>query len=161
MKTLIVYASKTGTTRKCASLLAEALPGAEVFDLAKEIPDPGAYDAVIVGGSIRAGSLSGETKRYLEQCAPILAGKRLGLFLCCCDDTQAEKYFSANVPESLLKSAVVHRNFGGELNRDRAKGLDRLILKLLQKAADKNGMQPALYPDRVRAFAAAMTGENA
>ena len=39
MKTLIAYASKTGTAEKCARILAERIPDSTLCDLCKEKPD--------------------------------------------------------------------------------------------------------------------------
>ena len=82
MKTLIAYASKTGTAEKCARMLAERIPDATLCDLCKEKPDPSAYDQVIVGGGVRMGALHVDARQYLDGCKPILLQKRLGLFLC-------------------------------------------------------------------------------
>ena len=82
MKTLIAYASKTGTAEKCARMLAERLPDAKLCDLCKEKPDPGAYDQVIVGGGVRMGTLHVDARQYLDGCKPILLQKRLGLYFC-------------------------------------------------------------------------------
>ena len=82
MKTLIAYASKTGTSEKCARMLAERIPDATLCDLCREKPDPNAYDQVIVGGGVRMGALHVDARQYLDGCKPILLQKRLGLFLC-------------------------------------------------------------------------------
>ena len=54
MKTLILYASKTGTTQDCARSLAQKIPDSTLVDLCAQKPDPSGYDQVIVGGSIRS-----------------------------------------------------------------------------------------------------------
>ena len=106
MKILITYASTTGTTEKCAIALAEKLPGAVLANLKKEIIDPSDFDAVIVGGSIRGGVLVTEVQDYLENCAPILLKKRLGLFICCGTEGNVSSLFSGNMPEELVDHAV-------------------------------------------------------
>ncbi len=82
MKTLIAYATKTGTAEKCARMLAERIPGATLADLRTEKPNPAPYDQVIVGGSVRMGSLHVDARQYLEGAKSILLQKRLGVFLC-------------------------------------------------------------------------------
>ena len=80
MKTLIAYASKTGTAEKCARMLAERIPDSTLCDLCKEKPDPSAYDQVIVGGGVRMGALHVDARQYLDGCKPILLQKRLACF---------------------------------------------------------------------------------
>ena len=82
MKTLIAYASKTGTSEQCARMLAGRIPDATLCDLCKDKPDPSGYGQVIVGGSVRMGVLHVDARQYLDGCKPILMEKRLGLFLC-------------------------------------------------------------------------------
>lgn len=158
MKTLIVYASKTGTAAKCANLLSEQLPGSMVFDLTKEIPNPSDYDRVIVGGAIRAGGLTPKTKEYLENCRELLLQKELGLFLCCCDGGKAEEYLAANVPEDLAKHAKARGWFGAELNVAGAGFFEKLVMKMIRKNAEKTGTLPKILPENIARFAQDMNG---
>lgn len=153
MKTLVAYASGTGTAEKCAHLLAEKLPGADVCDLKKNVVDPSSYDAVIVGGSIRFGALASQARTYLEKCEPILAGKRLGLFICCGTDDNTDGVFARNVPEKLLEHAAARMSFGGELAVKRARGIEKLMLKMMLKSSGKDGAAVRLYPERIAEFA--------
>ena len=69
MKTLIAYASKTGTSKKCAELLGQALPDSELCDLTKEKRDPASFDAVVIAGvlGVMAAELAGEiTERIVR-----------------------------------------------------------------------------------------------
>ena len=69
MKTLIAYATKTGTARKAAEALADALraKGGEVVlhDLATDTSMPDA-DAIIVGGSVRFGQWDKRSLQYVK-----------------------------------------------------------------------------------------------
>ena len=54
MKTLIIYASKTGTTEKCAGILGQNLKNSTIINLAtiqNESIDK--YDLIIIGSPIR------------------------------------------------------------------------------------------------------------
>lgn len=160
MKTLIVYASSTGTVEKCAKALAELLPGAELHALAKKAnPSPEGYDAVIIGGCIRGGGLAPFAQMYLEECEEMLLEKQLGLFICCGDDEMAEEYFSGNVSEALLAHAKVRMSFGGELDADRAKGMiDRMLVKSMLQNPDAAKMK--LYEERIPEFASKMLADS-
>ena len=48
MKSLVVYSSRTGNTRKIAEAVAEALPGCHLHPV-EEAPQPEGYDLVAVG----------------------------------------------------------------------------------------------------------------
>ena len=62
MKCLIVYKSNTGFTRRYAEMLGEKT-GGDVKDLKEATPSVmGAYDTVIYGGGLYAGSLNGIKK---------------------------------------------------------------------------------------------------
>ena len=160
MKSLIAYASKTGVVEKCAKMLAEKLPGVEICNLRRGATNPADYDCVVVGGSIRAGALSPETALFLDQCRDTLLRKKLGLFLCCGADDQAEEAFSRNIAPELLAHAAVHMAFGGELNLDGAHGLERWMMKFMRKSAEKEGTLMHLFPERMDAFAAALEKEE-
>ena len=59
MKILIAYAGKSGTTAKCAGLLAEQLNGedVEVVDLCAKKPDIDGCDIVVIGSNIHVGQI--------------------------------------------------------------------------------------------------------
>lgn len=83
MKTLIVYATKNGTTKKAAEILAERLGGADVKNIACDTFSLADYDRVLVGSNIRMGTVDRKIRAFLLSQIAILLQKELGLFLCC------------------------------------------------------------------------------
>ena len=159
MKILIAYASSTGTTEKCVNMLAAKLPQAEIRNLAKNKltpPDPTPYDMVIVGGGIRGGVINSEVQVYLKNCADILAQKKFGVFICCGDDAKSDALLAKNVPDILMQTAKAAMSFGGELEPSRARGLDKVMLKLMKAGSRKNGSEMHLFPERIDEFASKM-----
>lgn len=157
MKTLIAYASKTGTAEKCARMLAERVPGATLCDLCKEKPDPGAYDQVIVGGGVRMGALHVDARQYLDGCKSILLQKRLGLFLCAGFVEKADALFENNIDPELRAHAIACDCFGGEIDLGKLRGFEKLITKMAlrsSKDAEGRSAMPRLLPERIEAFAA-------
>lgn len=76
MKSLVVYSSQTGNTKRLAEAVFEALPDEkEIFELG-EAPDPAAYDLVAVGFWFKSGKPNPETMEFL----PKLSGKGLFIF---------------------------------------------------------------------------------
>ena len=161
MKTLIAYASKTGTTEKCARMLAEKIGNAVLVDLCAQKPNPAAYDQVIVGGSVRMGSLHVDARQYLEGTEPILLEKRLGIFLCAGFAEKANAILENNVSAQLREHALQCACFGGEIDMGKLRGFEKMITKMaLRSFKDGDGAtMPHLLPERIEAFAALFVEE--
>ena len=132
MTTLIVYASTHGCARQCVERLAARLDGRVMsVDLKKDSnPDPGNYDAVIVGGSIHAGRVQGKVRRYLAARADLLKAKKLGLFLCCMEEGEkADQQFRAAFPADLIAHAAATGLFGGAFDFDKMNFLQKVVIK--------------------------------
>ncbi len=76
MKSLIVYSSKTGNTRKVAEAILSVLPeGTEIYPV-ESAPAPDAYDFVAVGYWVDKGTANAEMAAYM----PKISGKKVGVF---------------------------------------------------------------------------------
>jgi flavodoxin len=67
MKSLIVYSSKTGNTRKLAEIANEMLAGDKTFCPVSEAPDPTGFDLVVVGFWLQAGKPDPKSAEYLAK----------------------------------------------------------------------------------------------
>ncbi|MDP4151932.1 MAG: flavodoxin domain-containing protein [Bacillota bacterium] len=152
MKTLIVYASKSGTTEKCAQILAEKL-SADVKDAGKEKIDIEGYDTVIIGSSIRMGRIQKSVKDFIDKNIGLLLKKKIGLFICCGFTENANQFFSANFPQNLLDSAIAKECFGGELDKNKLHGLDKIIAGMVTKT-DPNRPAPKILLENINKLAA-------
>ena len=65
MKTLIIYASKTGTTQKCAKRIKEQLKDATVVNIDNQKEDISQYDLIVIGSPIRIGMMDNRIKKFL------------------------------------------------------------------------------------------------
>lgn len=156
-RALILYASKSGTTKKAAESLARALaPDCDLYDLRKSslhtlsgtqtrLPmrslDLSAYRAVALGSAMYMGR---PVKPYLrfcvERCADLLL-QPLFLFTCGLASAQEEQTaLWPLLPEPLVKHAGELHHLGGELRADGG-FLQRMVLKDYEK---KNTAAPAL-----------------
>ena len=161
MKTLIACASKSGTTRACAEALARKIPEATLVDLTREKPNPSGYDQIIVGGNVRMGALSVDTRQYLDGAKPALLAKRLGIFICAGFDEKKDAIFENNVDPELLRHAVRYDSFGGEIRLDRLHGFEKLITRMVMKPGKSDPAElPRLFPERIEAFAQAFAPEE-
>ena len=156
MKTLIVYASKTGSTEKCARMLADRIPGAELADLCAQTPDPAPYDQVIVGGSVRMGSLHAAARKFLREAQPVLLQKRFGVFVCAGFADKADAVLQKDVDAQLRARALVCECLGGEIDLAKQRGFERLIVKMVGRVfqGENAAPPPRLLPERIAAFAA-------
>lgn len=159
MKTLIVYATKNGTTKKAAEILAERLGGADVKNIACDTFSLADYDRVLVGSNIRMGTVDRKIRAFLLSQIAILLQKELGLFLCCCFPKQEKAYFESNVPAQLLTHAKAAAALGGELDRTALKGADKLVAKMVLKADHEQGILRTfiLEQDRIDKFVEKLT----
>ena len=156
MKTLIVYASQYGTTEKCARMLAQSLAGgADLLALkGGDSPDFSAYDAVVVGSSIRAGAVLKPARQFVQAHEAVLLKKRLGLYLCSGMSDEAPAQFERNFPAALLEHTTAKAAFGGEFLQEK---MGFFAKKVVQVVAGKSGKPlPQINGEAIRAFAAQM-----
>lgn len=151
MKILVAYASKSGTTKKAAELLAQKA-GADIVDLAKETPEALDYDVIAVGGPIRAGRLHRDVARFIRSHHDILAQMRYAFFTCNMsgdDPKMFQKVFG-----DLLDGAIACVSLGSEIHLDSAKGFDKFVFKIAQKNTDEGKFpQPEINVPAIDALA--------
>ena len=70
MKSLVVYSSQTGNTRKLAETVFEALPGEKVLYPVDEAPGPSEYDLIAVGFWVQGGKPDPKSSEYLARIGP-------------------------------------------------------------------------------------------
>lgn len=140
MKTLIIYATKHGTTRTCVEMLSSQLAGeVMMLDLKEQKTiDMDPYDTVVLGGAIHAGRLDAKIRSFALEHKDMLLKKKLGLFICGMEEKEEEikKQLSLNYPEDLLTHAVVKTSFGGQLLFSRMAPLTRWFMQKMSKSKE-------------------------
>ena len=138
MKILIAYSSRTGTAKICASLLGSHLNTHSVTyaDLSEASPDPTEFDAIIIGTSIRYAKAGKPFLRYIENLGNELSDKIFGFYICAAnsEEDEIEYYAKKNIPEQYRSQAFCISYFGGELNKGRAKGFDKILIRLMRSS---------------------------
>ncbi len=144
MKTMIVYASSKGYAADCASRLKEGIKDSVLVDLKKDKhPDLSSSDAVIIGGSIHAGTLQGSVRKFCAAHEDELQRKKLvGLFLCALEEKDIEGYFTKQFPLFIQEKALVKGWFGGRVDLTQHNFFIKMILK---KAA---GMKESVFAEK-------------
>ncbi len=143
MATAVLYATDSGTTRRCAEKLAQLLGGAELYDISKRYKGPplAGFDAVAVGGPIHMGQLHRGEQRFLQQYGGELAAQKTAYFICNCDAASTQTYFDNLFARALTSAAVDCRSFGGEIDPARLRGIYRMMVKMALK--DGGEIEPA------------------
>ena len=135
MKNLIIYATKHGSTKKCAELLRTKLNGkttiVSVDD--RELPDLDHFDNIVIGGSIYFGKIQKKLFKFVENNLDLLLSKRVAFFICSGEEKM--EYIVKSFPNKLLNQAVSKQFFGGELIMSKMSFFEKIILKII-KAKD-------------------------
>ena len=153
MKTVILYATKRGTTHDVALRIADALvdmgadTAPEILDLKvieglpEQLPDLATYDCIILGSAVYAGQVRKEMKSFLlplslPENRAKLEGKNFGIYLCGLDVAKEDEAFSANFPDELLSIAKVKAFLGGTFDPKNANFVERTIIKAVAKTSE-------------------------
>lgn len=139
MRTLIIYGSNHGCTKKCADILEEKLKGeADIVDIRNDITlDLNSYDKVIIGGSIYMGKIQKEITEVCESYCENLKDKKIGLYVCCMNEENVEAQIKNNFPKDLLLCAVAQGYFGGSFNFKDMNFVERFIIRKVAKSFSK------------------------
>lgn len=160
-KTLIVFATKHGCAERCAGKVGAALSGEVTTKNVKDTgkADIAAFDTVVVGGSIHAGKIQRSIRDFCAKHGETLKGKRLGLFICHMEEgAKADAEFAAAFPKELIDAAAAWGLFGGALDLERMKWLERFVVKQMGKvSASVSKVDEA----NIAAFARALNGPAA
>jgi menaquinone-dependent protoporphyrinogen oxidase len=135
-KTLIAFAGKHGCAEECAGTLAEKIGGDTVVWNLKEKKqlDLGAFDKIVIGGSIYAGRIMKEAKEFARKNEAVLEGKTLGLFICgTAEGDTAKQQLEGSFPPSLCETALAKESFGGKLIMSKMNFLEKKIIKAVAK----------------------------
>jgi menaquinone-dependent protoporphyrinogen oxidase len=123
----------------------------DLLDLKKSTnTDLSQYDKVIIGGSINAGKIQKETKKFSEKYRDELLTKKLGLFICnMAEDSEAQRELDENYPKALLDHAIAKDYFGGEI---KLSAMPVFILFIVKKMAKTDIDKDTLLPDHINRF---------
>lgn len=131
MRTIVVYRSKYGYTKKYAEWLAEGL-GCDIKENAS-FADIASYDAVIYGGGIYAGRINGA--KLITKNLSRLSGKKLVLFAVGSGVGRPQELeeFWAKALEETVREKIPHFYLRGGFDYSRLGNVDRLMMNMLKK----------------------------
>lgn len=131
MKTIVVYKSKYGYTKKYAQWLAESLD-CDIKENAS-LADVMGYDTIIYGGGIYAGRINGA--KLITKNLEKLSGKKLALFAVGSNVGRSEELeaFWKQALEENVRLNVPHFYLRGGFDYGRLGSVDRLMMNMLKK----------------------------
>ena len=148
IKILILYASKHGTTERCAETLADRLRGSNeivLHDANKGLPpSPDGFDTVILGSSVRMGAVSKNIKKYIKQNMERLNEIPCAVFLCCGFPDEFDEYVDSQFSRKFIPSYGFHC-FGGELKPKNVKGFERILVKMIRNSITQHDFEDSNY----------------
>lgn len=153
--TLIVYASRHGTTAEYAKKLLQLLDGnvdlCSLDERANSLPDMSSYNTIVIGGSIHYGKNSKLVIAFTKNNYKLLQTKRLGLFVTSYfDGEKAFDQLGNAYPKELLEKAIVSDYFDGELLYPKMNFWEKLVAKLVLKAEE---IKPLISKPKITEFA--------
>ena len=134
MKIGIIYATKGGTTRDCAALLAKHFSRHEVslLEIGKDEIELDAFEFVVVGFPIRMARAHRNAKKFLKANVDKLKSMKVAYFICCGLVDFFDEYAEKTIPSELYSSALDIACFGGSLDYTRFRGFDRWFVKTMR-----------------------------
>lgn len=154
--TLVVYASRHGTTEEYARQFLQLLEGnvdlcslnERAFD---SIPDLTPYNTIILAGSIHYGKNNKLIVKFAKNNLELLKKKRLGLFVTSYfEGDKAKEQLQNAYPLELLEIAVVADYFDGELLYPKMNIWEKWVAKLVLKAEE---IKPLISKSKITEFA--------
>lgn len=132
MKTVILYSSKKGFTKKCAEYLHKEISDSDIFTLEEKNIDYNQYDKILLGAPIYFGGISKEVLAFITEHKDILLKKKLGMFYSGMNKDEFDKTVKQCLPSDIYYHSTVVRA-GGAYYFEKLNFLQRLIVKKVAK----------------------------
>ncbi len=152
MKTLVAYATKSGTSEKCANLIAKEFDNVDIVNLSETAhPQFLEYDLIIAGGPVRMANLHAHLIRFLKANIRKLEKKNIALFICCMEQGEkVQEHIEKGFPKQLREVALAISHLGAELNWDKMGTLERAMMKKIVSSQKID--EPCINEDAIKGF---------
>lgn len=154
MKTLILYTSHHGTTRKLSYELAKDLDVNLIdvvdFKSNKKI-DLLPYEQIIIGSSIHVGKIPADFGKFLDNNKSLLLSKQIAIFMCAMEKGEVlQKEFTDNFPKELRDHSIANAIMGGEYLFEKMNIFEKFIIKKITGSTEsKSEIDYDIYYDFV------------
>jgi len=156
LKTIIIYATKYGSTKKSSELLAHKIGGETVVvDVNKNIiPQLNGFDKIVIATSIKMGMADKMIKQYCKENEKELIQGNTFLLICAGSGDKIDEAVKLNFSAELVNGFKCVQYVGGEMNANLAKGIDKMILKMATADMKKNNKPfPTIIEENVENLA--------
>jgi menaquinone-dependent protoporphyrinogen oxidase len=143
MKTLVLYASKTGVTEDCATYISKNLEHTVIQNVKKNKRNEIQYfDRIIIGSPIYIGGPMKAISKFVLEHKEELLKKELYLFTCGAESEKAPRlYLETALSSEICDHAKEIAYFGTELRFEKMGFFGRFIMK---KIATENNLDPKI-----------------
>ena len=135
VKTLIVYETRQGYTKKCVKEIESLIDGSVIIvrgkDGCKEALEQ--YDLIIIGAAVYAGRIPSSIRKFCKLKINDLLQRPLALFMCGTGEELQETNYKKNYPSALLDHALQKGWFGGVIEVDKHKNITKFVLSRILK----------------------------
>lgn len=140
MSNLLVYVSKTGTTKECVEkIVLKLLADTDVINLdEKAVKSVEKYKTVIIGSPIYMQKLDKKIVSFCTKNLKSLLKRNIVLFTVgMSTQEEADKHIKNSLPKELINHAVTSKHLGGRLNPGKGSFFIKTAVKLMMKDAGK------------------------
>ena len=132
IKTIIIYTTKKGCTKKCAGIIQKKIDNSEIICLDDLYPNLDAYQNVIIGSPVYIGMINKKIKNFIIENKTKLLDKQLKIFLCGMNKKEEENTIKANFDEEIIDKTKI-AFVGGAYYFDKLSFFEKLIVRLIGK----------------------------
>jgi len=149
-----MYATKSGTTKKCSDKLAELIPDTIICNFREKPKNIEQFPNIILGSYVRMNKIDHSLVRFMKKYSGILIEKKVGVFVCCLSKDEPSQIMKKIIPETLRKGINRFESFGGELDLSKLNGMYKIIMKAMIENPD-TGVQTEYEIDEsaIKSFA--------
>lgn len=134
MKTLIIYGTKYGCTKKCAEILKTYIKGGvDIVSVKDGRFQLEYYDNIIIGCSVYMGKIQSEITKFCKKYKKKLLKKKVGIFISCYTPNDTEGFFEGLFYKDLLSHASYVTTIGGEMDYEKMNVFYRKMFQSLKK----------------------------
>ncbi|MEC9485350.1 MAG: flavodoxin domain-containing protein [Candidatus Izemoplasma sp.] len=132
MKTLIIYASKHGTTKQCAQIIHNNRKGDLHHIRECENLKPIDYDVIYIGSPVYAGRINKKIKQWIERYIDDLKNKQSIVFLSGMNPDGLDEVIHQNFSDDIAKTLQLE-HVGGAFKFDDMNMFEKFIVKVVAK----------------------------
>lgn len=137
MKTVILYDTKKGCTKKCAEYLHEKVPNSELFTLQTFDTSLQNYDSVILLSPIYVGQVRKGMKKLIEAHRSELLQRPLSIALCGMNKDGFDETIQLSFDKEIREHAAIHL-VGGAYYFDKLNFLEKMVVKKIAKVSQSS-----------------------